>query len=181
MPSRERPPEPDRGHAHRRRHPGRRKERVLHTRISEPLAEDIRRMAEDLRVPVSNLVRNVLEEAFSVIEAVSEDVGELIDDVVDEAQRTRDRIRRRRRHAHTRERRDQPNATADGGDQREPAHRQPFPHVVGWQPLILNQVKDCADCEEPIEPGERGFAGVTNTGVGGIYLCCDCMDARRRP
>ena len=49
---------------HRRRH---RKERVLHTRISEDLADDIREIAEELRVPVSNIVRNVLEEAFSVV------------------------------------------------------------------------------------------------------------------
>jgi hypothetical protein len=42
-----------------------RKERVLHTRISQQLAEDIGRMAEDLRVPVSNLVRNVLEATTS--------------------------------------------------------------------------------------------------------------------
>ena len=42
------------------------------------LASDIRQMAEDLRVPVSNLVRNVLEEAFSVVESVSDDVGDLL-------------------------------------------------------------------------------------------------------
>ena len=52
-----------------------RKERVLHTRISEQLAEDIRAIADDLRVPVSNLVRNVLEEAFDAVERVSGDVS----------------------------------------------------------------------------------------------------------
>ncbi len=51
----------------RRRHGHRaRKERVLHTRISEQLSEDIRNFAADLRVPASNLVRNVLEEVFAV-------------------------------------------------------------------------------------------------------------------
>ena len=54
----------------------RRKERVLHTRISEDLAEDLRKIAEDLRVPVSNVVRNVLEEAFSMVETVTENVGD---------------------------------------------------------------------------------------------------------
>lgn len=79
-----------------------RKERVLHTRVSKQLSEDIRRMAEDLRVPVSNLVRNVLEEAFSVVEAVSENVGDLVEDVMEEADRARHRVRRR---AHQRQRR----------------------------------------------------------------------------
>jgi len=135
-------------------------------------------MAEDLRVPVSNLVRNVLEEAFSVVEAVSENVGDLIDDVVDEAERTRHRIRRRRRNAHHRSRRRFEDAPNGEEMTHTPVDRQPFPDVIGWQPLILNQAKACADCEEPIEIGERGFAGTTAAGIGAVYLCRDCMDAR---
>jgi hypothetical protein len=149
-------------------------------------------MAEDLRVPVSNLVRNVLEEAFSVVEAVTDNVGDLIEDVADEAERTRGRIRSRRhslrsrrRHRHRRDRRgrghpDGVDAEPAGGDPLpEAAEREPFPEVVGWQPLILNQPMSCADCEEPIERSERGFAGMTAAGLSEIYLCRDCMDARR--
>ena len=170
----------------RGRHRGHRKERVLHTRISEPLAEDIRRMAEDLRVPASNLVRNVLEEAFSVVEAVTDNVGDLIEDVAEEAERTRDRIRSRRHYLRHRRRRRAHRRP--GGVEEEPADVDPldeaaeraeFPDVVGWQPLILNQPKSCADCEEPIERSERGFAGMTAAGLSEIYLCRDCMDARR--
>jgi hypothetical protein len=73
-----------------------RKERVLHTRVSERLAEDIRRTAEDLRVPVSNLVRNLLEEAFQVVEAVSDDVGDFFEEVLDEAEAARARLERAR-------------------------------------------------------------------------------------
>jgi len=90
---------------HRSRHGRRRarKARVLHTRISDSLAEDIRRIAEDLRVPTSNLVRNVLEEVFDVVESVSDDVGGLFEEVLDEAEAARQRIatarsRGRRRH-----------------------------------------------------------------------------------
>lgn len=170
----------------RGRHRGHRKERVLHTRISEPLAEDIRRMAEDLRVPVSNLVRNVLEEAFSVVEAVTDNVGDLIEDVVDEAERTRGRIRSRRhsvrhRRPHRGRRRPAEVEEEPGGaaPPEEAAERAEFPDVVGWQPLVLNQPKSCADCEEPLERGERGFAGMTVAGLSEIYLCRDCLDARR--
>jgi hypothetical protein len=167
----------------RGRHRGHRKERVLHTRISEPLAEDIRRMAEDLRVPVSNLVRNVLEEAFSVVEAVTDNVGELIEDVVDEAERTRGRIRSRRHYLRHRRARSRPaeveEEPAGTAPLDEAAPRAEFPDVVGWQPLILNQQKSCADCEEAIEYSERGFAGMAAAGLSGIYLCRDCMDARR--
>jgi hypothetical protein len=168
------------------RHHGHRKERVLHTRISEPLAEDIRRMAEDLRVPVSNLVRNVLEEAFSVVEAVTDNVGDLIDDVAEEAERTRGRIRSRRHYLRHRRRRRGRHRSYDVGEDstdssapEAPVDRAEFPDVIGWQPLVLNQPKSCADCEEPIERGERGFAGMTAAGLSEIFLCRDCMDARR--
>jgi hypothetical protein len=90
------------GHHHRhRRYRHRRKERVLHTRVSDGLADDIRRLADDLRVPASNLVRNVLEEVFAVVEAMSDDVGGLFEDVLDEAEAARERLaraRRRREH-----------------------------------------------------------------------------------
>ena len=78
-----------RRHAHQSR-----KERVLHTRVSEQLSEDIRKFAEDLRVPASNLVRNVLEEVFTMVDGVSVDVGDLFDDLIDEAEGVRERVRR---------------------------------------------------------------------------------------
>ncbi len=89
---------------HRRhgRHHGR-KERILHTRISEQLAEDIRAIAEDLRVPVSNLVRNVLEEAFSAAERVTDDVGDLVDEVMGEAERASRRFHEYRERGGERE------------------------------------------------------------------------------
>ncbi|MBW2243376.1 MAG: hypothetical protein JRH01_15435 [Deltaproteobacteria bacterium] len=84
---------------------GARKERILHTRISEQLSEDIRAIADDLRVPVSNLVRNVLEEAFSAAERVTDDVGDLLDDVLGEAERASERVQRfRERHGPQEER-----------------------------------------------------------------------------
>jgi len=88
-------------HAHRSRFrrssEGARKERVLHTRVSEQLSDDIRRFAEDLRVPASNLVRNVLEEVFTMVDHVSDDVGDLLDDILEEAEGVRDRVRNQSR------------------------------------------------------------------------------------
>jgi hypothetical protein len=143
---------------------------VLHTRISEPLAEDIRRMAEDLRVPVSNLVRNVLEEAFAVVETVTENFGDLIEDVVDEAERTRERIRRRSLQSRRSVRDDAPRGAG--------TPRAEHPEVLGWQPLVFNQPRACSDCEEPIERGERAYVGMTAKGLSDIHLCRDCVDAR---
>ena len=133
-----------------------RKERVLHTRISQQLAEDIGRMADDLRVPVSNLVRNVLEEVFSVVETVSDNVGELIEGVMDEAER----VRRRRAP--------------------EPRPEPDPPEVLGWQPLILAREGTCMGCHARLARGERAYLGLTSSSASSHTLCADCLNARRR-
>ncbi len=145
---------------------------MLHTRISEQLAEDIRRMADDLRVPVSNLVRNVLEEAFDVVETVTDNVGDFLGEVVEEAEQARERVLRRRGRRRAGSFRD---------DRQPPAAEGPldFPDVVGWQPLIFNRARRCSDCGDAIEVGDRAFAGLGSGGLTPHALCSPCMAERR--
>lgn len=195
-----------RQHRHRRRHRhGERKEKVLHTRVSEQLSDDIRRLAEDLRVPASNLVRNVLEEVFAAVENVSDDFGDLFEDFVEEAEATRDRLRHarrggRRRHARRGSRRpgdadveaelseDERREFGDPGrpapeseaeaSQAEPAEEpapNPFPDVLGWQPLVLNHTGTCAQCGVGLSRGQRAFVGLTAQGLSGVTLCRACV------
>jgi hypothetical protein len=149
-----------------------RKERVLHTRISDDLAEDLRKMADDLRVPVSNIVRTVLEDAFSVVEKVSDNVGELIEEVVDEAEAASERLRRRyghrRRHGRRAYRSDDRELETDQPEAREPA-------VLGWQPLMLARAGRCSDCGGALARGAQAWAAVTRAGVGSALLCEDCL------
>jgi hypothetical protein len=49
------------------------KERVLHARIPAALEEQIKRLADSLRVPVSNLVRNMLEDAIDMTRRMAGD------------------------------------------------------------------------------------------------------------
>ncbi len=184
----------------RRRH---RNERVLHTRISEQLAEDIRDLAEGLRVPVSNLVRNVLEDAFSVVEEVGGDMGEVLEDVMEEAENAASRFRRRQeRRARGRRgagRTDaEPSAAPQGApddasaapeDHAEATHdetpnvvpgRADFSEIVAWQPVILNAQQRCEGTGEPIRAGDEAFMGLTADGFSGIYLSKRGLQGLRR-
>jgi hypothetical protein len=158
----------------RRYHPRHRKERVLHTRISEQLARDIRQMAEDLRVPVSNLVRNVLEETFSVVESVTDDMGDLLEDVIEQAERASDRIHHSQRRRREREARE---AHRRQGSERPEA----FDDIEAWQPVVLNVPRRCDDDGREIRRGEQAFVGLTASGLSGTYLCPPCVEARREP
>lgn len=55
-----------------RLHPGHRQERWLHARISEALEDALKREAQRRRLPVSLLVRNVLEGALDLVEGIVE-------------------------------------------------------------------------------------------------------------
>jgi hypothetical protein len=168
-----------------------RKERILHTRISEDLAEDLRRVAEDLRVPVSNLVRNVLEEAFSVVETVTGNVGDLIEEVMSEAEAVRDRIRERQtRHHDRRDRRHRRGFREERGRESAPP-ASPAPaaeaaraaggaddDVLGWQPLVLAKPQRCERCAALLGRGDSAYASVTSKGVGASWRCEDCISAR---
>jgi hypothetical protein len=176
------------GRARRRRHHRDRKERVLHTRISEQLSEDIRRVADDLRVPVSNVVRNVLEEAFGAVERVSEEVGELLDEVLGGAEEAsedlRDAYRRyERRRGRRRERErgrsePRPKPVEETSEQAPSTDR--FSGILGWQALRVNQGSACAGCGSELGPGQEAFLGVTKQGLGDTWLCPDCMHSHGR-
>lgn len=177
---------------------GRRKERVLHTRVSEQLSEDIRQLADDLRVPVSNLVRNVLEEVFTAIEHVSDDVGGFVEDMVEEADGIRERIRnqqraarrqrrdarRAARHGHKRAsadpvdveqelRRDEEEEAGDSA-QADASASDAFSDVLGWQPIVLNLAANCARCNTQLDPGGDAFMAISQSGGLGQVVCPDC-------
>jgi hypothetical protein len=164
-----------------------RKERVLHTRISEQLAEDIRAIADDLRVPVSNLVRNVLEEAFSAVERVTGDVSTLLDDVLEEAEVASERYRRYRDRVRERARsRAQERAAAEEVAESEtppayaagpaPAYADPLASVVAWQPVVLAAARRCARTGRELRPGEKAYLGLGDTGPLGVYIAADALD-----
>jgi hypothetical protein len=156
-----------------------RKEKVLHTRISEKLDEALRRASEELRVPVSNLVRNVLEDVFTVVDAVAESVEDFVEDVVDETSEARERLfgtSWRKRQSERRRRADA--SRTDDEDLGSAPERAEFPDVLGWQALLLNAPQTCADCEEPLAKGTRAYLGIPASGPPKTYLCRDCMEAR---
>ena len=148
-----------------------RKERVLHTRISDKLADNILRAAEDLRVPVSNLVRNVLEDTFSVVEQVTGNVSELIDNVLDEADRAGEKIQRQIQRG-KRVVRD----IKESGAAAKPPSDSPA-DIIGWQTLRLNNPQKCSSCETQLARGAEAVVGMTTSGLSRTFLCTSCLEA----
>ncbi|MCC6847733.1 MAG: hypothetical protein IT294_04465 [Deltaproteobacteria bacterium] len=126
--------------------PDERKDRILHTRIPESLEDAIKVKAQRLRIPVSNLVRNVLEQTFQLVEDV---VGDGLE-IAHVARRGAERV-------------------------REAATRPVAAGIYGWQELILDRDERCRDCGRELDRGEKSYRGVTDRPGTPVFLCGGCV------
>ena len=131
-----------------------RKERVLHTRVPAVLEAELKRFAQNLRIPVSNLVRTILEDALVVADAAGDRVEERFRKAATQIQSERERLRRK--------------IKAD-----------PLSDVYAFQQVTIAQSTSCAKCEVALEPGDRAHLGLINPTVSGgiarVFVCDACL------
>ncbi len=125
------------------------KDRVLHTRIPESLEDAIKSKARRLRIPVSNLVRNVLEQTFQLVEDV---VGDGLE-IASTARRGAARVRQ---------------AATGVGSQAA--------GIYGWQELILNRDERCGHCGVELDRGARACRSLSDRpDAAPVFLCPVCV------
>jgi len=143
-----------------------RKKHVLHTRVPAVLEDELKRLATSLRLPVSNLVRAILEDAVDAVDAAAQKAeGGLRgfgDRLHDERERLRERVR---------------TATAAKGAGEAPS--DPLAGVVGYQPLVLAAEARCAKCGRTLAAGEDAFLGVGGAGPGPVIVGRECAPGRK--
>jgi hypothetical protein len=149
------PNEPADGHGPaEERGEGARKERVLHTRIPAVLEQELKRFAENLRVPVSNLVRTILEDALAVADRASGRVEAELHAVAQAASDTRDSLRTKLR----------PRSILDD--------------VFGFQPIVLAQETLCTACGVPLESGASAWLGLRELPGPRVIACAECLPTK---
>lgn len=127
------------------------KERVLHTRVPAVLERELKRFADNLRVPVSNLVRTILEDAVSVADAATENVEERLKMAARHLEKERERIKRRMEH-------------------------DPLEGIVAFQDVVLAVPAVCAKCGKEIARGARAHLGIGESpGHPRRFVCDDCL------
>jgi hypothetical protein len=126
-----------------------RKEKVIHTRISESLDEEIRRRATGLGVSVSNLVRNVLLNTFGLVEGIMNDGAEIARASRDDAERS--------------------------STGRSPASKAEPAPVLGWQEIVLNLNALCVQCNAILNKGKQAAVAVRDGAGPRIVICPRCL------
>ncbi|MEZ4215067.1 MAG: hypothetical protein R3E88_01185 [Myxococcota bacterium] len=162
----------------RRRHRHRRHHRDHDAaRAARALADELRALADDLRAPVAELVRGIVDEVADAARRASTELGDLLDDALDEVRGAHERVRRdarRRGRAEAAAAREDRGAVDAEGDAAD-AVRARFGHVLGWQPIFLERSATCAACDAPLLRGERAFLGIAPSGFTGDTLCAECV------
>jgi hypothetical protein len=128
-----------------------RKERVLHTRIPAVLEHELKRLAGNLRVPVSNLVRTILEDALAVADRAT---GVVEAELQAAARMASDKREILKKKLH-------PRSILD--------------EVIGFQPLVLTQDTLCTACGKELARGGEAWLGIRDTPGPRVIACADCV------
>lgn len=132
-----------------------RKARLIQTRVDEDLDDVLRDAAKKQRLTVSQLIRNVLEDTFKLVEDVVVDAQSLGATVKRDAQRI---------------------AAAARGDVRDP-----LDGVDAWQEVVLGRDQRCARCGRPLSRGETALMGVTEDPTAPRPWLCQACAKKLRP
>ena len=131
-----------------------RKERVLHTRVPAVLERELKRFADNLRIPVSNLVRTILEDAVSVADAAGDRVEERLKSAARQLEHERERLKKK-------------------------VHFDPLFQVFAFQVVTIAQPAVCAKCGVELRPGARAHLGLTDGEAkppqSRIFVCNSCL------
>ena len=122
------------------------KPKVIHARVSDKVDDALKDRAERLGVSVSNLVRNILQNTFGLVENIVADGADIA------------------RSANPPE-----SPTEDSAG----TPSAPSPQILGWQEAILALNALCQRCNAILARGTRAAIAVPTQ--AGAFLCLECL------
>jgi hypothetical protein len=148
-----------------------RKERVLHTRVPAVLEQELKRLAESLRMPVSNVVRAILEDAVTAVDLVGRKaeggMTRVVDRMVEKRERLRDMATGPKSSIVGEE------GASVGGESA--ALGDPFEGVLGFQPLLLAAQATCSVCGARLVLGSEAYVGVRDAPGPRVLVGPECL------
>lgn len=159
---------------------GGRKERVIHTRVPAVLDKELKHLATSLKLPVSNLVRAILEDALEAVDAVGKRAEGELHGMAERLSRHRDALRQKALAA------TEPPAAPALPDARDgsagargapacPTERPaPLDGVLGFEKLVLAADVPCTVCGRLLRAGETAHRAVFDRPGPRVMLGHDC-------
>jgi len=135
------------------------KERVIHTRVPAALDDALKKFALSMRVPVSNLVRVLLEDAVSVAQRATDRVAEVAEHAADAAEEAAARA----------------SAKPEPKTTKKTTGAEALAGVFGYQPLTLAIDTRCARCTTALGVGDDAFLGLRDGPGPRAFVCAACL------
>ena len=135
-----------------------RKDRIIQTRVPKELESTLKEAAEQKRMTVSHLIRNVLEDTFNLVDGIVADSSALVEHVTRDARRLA--------------------ASARGEAAAERLRGEPpiaFDEVDAWQEVIVNRPGQCHQCQATLPRGEHAWRGLAGAQQSPLWLCRSCL------
>lgn len=171
-----------------------RKERVLHTRVPAVLEDELKRLATNLKMPVSNVVRAILEDAIEAVEVVGVRAEDELKGFVTRLSEQREALRQGASHAGRRHGAERARETDERAAQAasteatvQPTTAQPatsapacpathasLEDVIGFQRLTLRTDSACSVCGRVLPGGSEACRGVRDDGGPRVLLGPGC-------
>lgn len=152
-----------------------RKERVLHTRIPAVLEQELKQAAKTLRIPVSNLVRVILEDALFTAQAVGKAAEEELRGAADRIVRERSKWEKGAKAAGKVVGEAAAESPEEDGETAPTEVSTPLAGVLGFQPLVMAIETRCVVCDKALAPGEQAFIGVRDGPGPRVIVGPECL------
>jgi len=125
-----------------------RKEEYLGARVPKALKERVIQKADEMSIPVSLLIRRLLEQTFP--EGNSTNPAAIIDEHISDKLVSTTAI----------------NVVSTSKDK--------YADIIGWKEIEINQDRSCERCKEPLPKGSTVSLGFTSNEVGYVIVCSQC-------
>ena len=134
-----------------------RKEEYLGARVPKALKERVINKADEMGIPVSLLMRRLLEQTFPENGSGSMDLGESGSSntfAVNEVgvSSTVSQV--------------DAKTGSQGADK--------YASIIGWKSIEVNQDRSCERCKEPLPRGDEALLGFNSSAAGFVIVCQQC-------
>ncbi len=145
-----------------------RKDRLIQTRVPEKLETTLKEEAQRRRTTVSQIIRNILEDTFDLVDGVVANVDQIVSDSVELAQQVGRDARR----------------IGDTARRARSLCRDPLPtaekqlaSVQAWNEVVLNRAVPCSKCGAELARGRHAYLGLSDDpGQPRAWLCGEAVE-----
>ena len=159
------------------------KDHLLQTRITPTLYDKVVDRAEALKIPVSNLIRIILEDSVKLVDGVVDEGLNIAGIFTDRKSKTQETEAQQPTEPLPAAAQPPQQSYTQPPLQSQAQPAAPAPSLgneelpVAWQAVVIGRRAVCGDCGRPLYPAEQAHMGLGTDGRPLLFACPACFQA----